>query len=326
MNTFLTSRLLDAILYAILAHEGDVRKGDDLPYIVHPIAVFGLLSLWGANEDTCIAGLLHDVIEEAPEGLRSYRREQIEEFFEKSVSDIVEEVTEKDKTLPWKERKILALEKLKTAQEPTLLVSCADKTHNAISLWRAYLLHGAAVWERFNASREEKLWHLQSALHIFSERLDPRYTGELRVNIEGLTKASGEKLICLISTEGKLEEQIVSEVGDAMKKYEKHQKETNATYQVFVDDNFHYMDESERYLKGTYDSLEEAERICKLIVKESLLHLYKPGMTPEELYDAYVAMGEDPWICGCESSDDLSVPFSAWKYAKERAGDICDEQ
>jgi hypothetical protein len=37
-------------------------------------------------------------------------------------------------------------------------------------------------------------------------------------------------------------------------------------YQVIVDDNYHYMDESERYTQGSYDSAEEALEACRKIV------------------------------------------------------------
>jgi hypothetical protein len=36
-------------------------------------------------------------------------------------------------------------------------------------------------------------------------------------------------------------------------------------YVVFVDDNFHHMDESERYKLGEFSSCEEATEACKKI-------------------------------------------------------------
>jgi hypothetical protein len=49
-------------LYPIIA--GQVRKGTDIPYISHPIAVSSLVIEHGGDEDHAIAGLLHDVIED----------------------------------------------------------------------------------------------------------------------------------------------------------------------------------------------------------------------------------------------------------------------
>lgn len=43
------------------------------------------------------------------------------------------------------------------------------------------------------------------------------------------------------------------------------------TYQVKVDDNFHYQDEGARTGAGTYDNLEDAVAHCKAIVDRFLL-------------------------------------------------------
>ena len=91
-----------------------------------------------------------------------------------------------------------------------------------------------------------------------------------------------------------------------------------AVYIVYVDDNFHYMDEEERYEKGRFDSPADAIACCKEIVEASLREVYRPGMTADELYAAYTGFGEDPFIVGGESR----VPFSAWTYAKTRCTEI----
>ena len=90
-------------------------------------------------------------------------------------------------------------------------------------------------------------------------------------------------------------------------------------YKVFIDDNFHYMDESHRYKLGEYNSLEKAINACKKIVDEFLLENYKPGMTSGELLAQYSLYGEDPFIIGV----DEKVPFSARAYASVKAEEIC---
>jgi hypothetical protein len=96
-------------------------------------------------------------------------------------------------------------------------------------------------------------------------------------------------------------------------------------FQVFVDDNFHAYDESERYQLGTYHTLDAAIAACRTLVDRDLAHHYKPGMTPDELYDQYRAFGEDPWIKNTEREigSPAEVPFSAWEYAKRRSAEIC---
>ena len=85
-------------------------------------------------------------------------------------------------------------------------------------------------------------------------------------------------------------------------------------YTVFVDDNFHYMDESERYKLGEFADCASAVAACKQIVDEFLTSC-DLNKSDAEIYHQYVSFGEDPWL----SSDDPECKFSAWNYARERA-------
>jgi hypothetical protein len=94
------------------------------------------------------------------------------------------------------------------------------------------------------------------------------------------------------------------------------------TYKVFIDDNFHYMDESERYELGEFPTLDAAIAASRKIVDEYLLSAYKPGMTAHALYRSYTSFGEDPFIVAV-SSNETGVLFSAWDYAKSRCDELC---
>ena len=85
-------------------------------------------------------------------------------------------------------------------------------------------------------------------------------------------------------------------------------------YTVFVDDNYHYMDESERYKLGEFADCPSALAARKQLVDE-LFTTCDLNNTDAEIYHQYVSFGEDPWI----SSDDSECKFSAWNYARERA-------
>jgi hypothetical protein len=92
-------------------------------------------------------------------------------------------------------------------------------------------------------------------------------------------------------------------------------------YQIFIDDNFHYMDESERDEGNSFDSAEEAIIEAKKIVDRSLRWERMQAKAPddaEELYDRYTDFGDDPFI----RSGDPDCKFSAWNYAKERCKEI----
>ena len=90
-------------------------------------------------------------------------------------------------------------------------------------------------------------------------------------------------------------------------------------FEVLVDDNFDFYDESKRYKYGEYDTYEEAVKVCKEIVDRDLLHGYKEGESAAELYSSYTSGGEDPFI----RPNSRGQRFSAWEYAKLRCDAIC---
>jgi hypothetical protein len=92
-------------------------------------------------------------------------------------------------------------------------------------------------------------------------------------------------------------------------------------YAVLVDDNFHYMDESERYCLGRFPDRDSAVAACKKLVDESLASCYLPGIDAETLVGRYQGFGEDPYVMAPEGQP--RCEFSAWTYAEQRAKDIC---
>jgi hypothetical protein len=91
-----------------------------------------------------------------------------------------------------------------------------------------------------------------------------------------------------------------------------------ADFELFVDDNYHYMDEESRYRVGSFASYGEALARAKAIVDEFLEQHLLPGMTSKELYEGYVGFGEDPFIIPAGEP-----AFSAWDYARTRCLELC---
>jgi hypothetical protein len=92
-------------------------------------------------------------------------------------------------------------------------------------------------------------------------------------------------------------------------------------YTVMVDDNFHYMEEDERWELGTFSTVEEATAACRALVDRSLRESHKPGMTAAQLYDHYTSFGDEPFIVAPPG-----VPkgvFSARDYARSRVEELC---
>ena len=94
--------------------------------------------------------------------------------------------------------------------------------------------------------------------------------------------------------------------------------QSSKKYVVYVDDNFHHMDESERYKLREFPSCEEAVEACKKIVDEFFSRTFDENITYEELYKGYTMFGEDPFIVSGEGD----CFFSAWDYAKKRCREL----
>jgi (p)ppGpp synthase/HD superfamily hydrolase len=149
-----TARTEHAIALAVRAHHGQVRKGDgETPYVVHPVTVALILSRYTDDEDTIIAGLLHDVLEDTELG-----EAEIAEALGEKVLAMVKDVTEPDLPgLSWETRKLRYLRKLERAPRGSLLIACADKIANLISMIAAHASQGDTVWERFHAPVGQRL-------------------------------------------------------------------------------------------------------------------------------------------------------------------------
>jgi (p)ppGpp synthase/HD superfamily hydrolase len=149
-----TGRIERAIAAAVDAHRDQTRKADaTLPYVVHPVTVALILSRYTDDEDTIIAGLLHDVLEDTDLDEAAIERE-----FGSRVLAMVKDVTEPGLPgLSWETRKVRYLRQLERAPRGSLLVASADKIANLLSMIAAHAAHGDAIWERFNAPPGQKL-------------------------------------------------------------------------------------------------------------------------------------------------------------------------
>jgi (p)ppGpp synthase/HD superfamily hydrolase len=148
------------------AHLGQFRKGTDIPYIAHPMAVAVILAEAGATTDAVIAGILHDVVEDS-----CFTLEEVERTFGNRVRTLVEASSEPDKSLPWEARKAHTLESLQEVDRDIWLTVLADKLNNIRTMIRDYQIHGEAIWERFNRGRNEQEWYYKGLV----EGLRPNY-------------------------------------------------------------------------------------------------------------------------------------------------------
>lgn len=149
-----------ALRIAIEAHKNQTRKGDDLPYIIHPVMVALKLAKHNFPDKVVAAALTHDVLEDT-----DYPEEKLKKELGDEVLEIIEAVTN-DQSLPWEEKKKKYIETVRNGSESAKAVAVADKIHNLESLLIAHKEQGPVVWKKFNRGKEEKVWFENEVLKM----------------------------------------------------------------------------------------------------------------------------------------------------------------
>lgn len=172
MPTQLTSAYQEALALASELHGTQTRKGTEIPYIAHLLAVSAIVLEHGGSEDEAIAALLHDAIEDAG---GDATRARIADQFGEPVAQIIDGCSDDNpapgqKKRPWRERKDAYIAHLAEASPSVLLVSAADKLHNALSIDWDYNALGEALWSRFNAPRDDILWYYRALIEAMDAR------------------------------------------------------------------------------------------------------------------------------------------------------------
>ncbi|HNU85342.1 MAG: HD domain-containing protein [Pseudomonadota bacterium] len=183
----LSARFDEALAYAHEAHRDQLRKGTRIPYISHLMAVAAIVLENGGDEDAAIAALLHDVIED---GGGDAARREIRRRFGQRVVGIVDECTDAEviPKPPWRGRKEDYIARLRHASPQARLVTSADKLHNARTILADYRVVGEALWERFNAGRDEVLWYYRSLAAALKEGGATPLVEELERVVNELTR------------------------------------------------------------------------------------------------------------------------------------------
>ena len=212
-----SERVKKAVAMAKRAHSGQYRKTGE-PYIVHPLAVKKILEEWGMDEDTVIAGVLHDTVEDTDITLDDIRRE-----FGDSVAFLVDGVTKLstarrgmrdiDTYLPSTKDNFLRLMIALGDDIRVLIIKLADRLHNIRTL------------SALPPDKQKKI--AKETLEVFAPLADRLNMGRLRVEMSDLAfkyvdPRRFEELKDLIEKHNKTAEQslkkIKQEVSNALKK------------------------------------------------------------------------------------------------------------
>lgn len=175
LTTPLSPRFSEATAYALDHHRTQSRKGTEIPYAAHLLAVAAIVLEMEASEDEAIAALLHDAVED---GGGPRVEAEIRERFGAGVIEIV--LANSDSTVdtrverkpPWRERKEAYIAAIATKPAGAVRVSIADKLHNAHSILADERRLGPALYARFSVGRDETLWYYAGLVVAFEARRD----------------------------------------------------------------------------------------------------------------------------------------------------------
>jgi (p)ppGpp synthase/HD superfamily hydrolase len=186
----LTERFADAVRYASDLHGDQKRKGTEIPYVSHLIAVASFVLDDGGDEDEAIAALLHDAAED--QGGRA-RVEDIRARFGDKVAHIVEDCTDSwtEPKEDWIVRKQKYVQHAKTLDAASLRVSAADKVHNAYSILRDLRDDGEEVWKRFKASPDDIISYYDNLVRSYRHAGGSHLVDELERVLRGIKREMG---------------------------------------------------------------------------------------------------------------------------------------
>jgi (p)ppGpp synthase/HD superfamily hydrolase len=191
-----SDRINHAFAFAAKHHDRQVRKGTALPYLTHPANVAVILTRYGRDDDTVIAGILHDVIEDCVrEGwTQEMLEERIGEKFGDNVLEAVLAVThrrvdEEGNELDKDEKRVDYLRRLQSASDCARWVCAADKVHNGSSILADLrrTMDPDTVWNRFSVGREGTIrWYRAVYERLREVGFDAPILEELRDVAEAL--------------------------------------------------------------------------------------------------------------------------------------------
>lgn len=182
--------LSSAVAFATEKHAAHTRKGTQIPYVSHLLAVSGLVLEHGGDPEQAIAALLHDVLEDCPDVTRAGLAERFGERVARIVADCTDTLpgdTPEQKS-PWRERKERYLEHLKSTPNDSLLVAACDKLHNLGALVGDLRVQGLQYMKRFNAGPMDQVWFMEEFLRRVVGRVPLRLQLELDHMIVELRK------------------------------------------------------------------------------------------------------------------------------------------
>lgn len=165
------SILDEAIVFAVNAHSGYMRKGSKIPYILHPLEAAAIVAAITEDERVIAAAVLHDVVEDTYVTI-----EEVKEKFGGYVAGLVAAETEnkregESKEETWRIRKQETIDHLMySPSREVKILTLGDKLSNMRAIYKDHKAVGNEVWLRFNQKdSNEHAWYYKAVLEVTSD-------------------------------------------------------------------------------------------------------------------------------------------------------------
>lgn len=164
---YIDSSLLDkAIVFAVNAHKNTERRGKGFPYIVHPMEVVYIVSTMTNDQEILAAAMLHDTVEDTDVTVEDIKRE-----FGERIAEIVrlesDDHSPEFRSLPWIERKQIALDILNKAPLDCKMVALGDKLSNVRAMYYDYTILGDELWNKFrDKDKSHHAWRFNRLVEV----------------------------------------------------------------------------------------------------------------------------------------------------------------
>lgn len=184
----LTDRFADALMFAEKLHRSQRRKGNEIPYVAHLLAVTATFLEWGGDEDTAIAALLHDAVEDQGGAhtaavIRSRFGDRVAGLVLHCTDSVTADPAERP---PWLDRKTAYFARLGEADAAAALITAADKLHNLTATIRDVRTHGRKTLDRFN-DPDRVVWYFQAVIEALEPHQEHLPIEELRSAVATLS-------------------------------------------------------------------------------------------------------------------------------------------
>lgn len=187
----------EAVMFAAQAHDGAMRKGAQVPYIVHPMEAAAIAAALTDDEEVIAAAVLHDVIEDC-----DVTGGELAVRFGPRVAALVECETQTkwaDPCMSWNMRKQEAVNRLAHGCREAKIIALADKLSNMRAICRDYERDGEAMFFRFHQhDKRRHAWYYRCCVSLLADELgDTPLWRELDVlvgRVFGDVPAEGEQV------------------------------------------------------------------------------------------------------------------------------------